>query len=85
MLLPSIFLPTSVTNTTGTNTVNLDSISGNSGVGISDHLPSFLIISRSNQNHLPKIHDISKRDVKNLTMINYARILNLLNGIKQLM
>ena len=73
MLLPTISLPTRVTNTTGTlidniysNSINLDSISGNLGVGLSDHLPSFLIMPRSNQNHLPKIHNLFKRDIKHL-------------------
>ena len=43
-----------------------DTISGNLTVDISDgHLPSFIITPKSNQNHLPKNHNIFTRDRKN--------------------
>ena len=74
-LLPSISLPTKLNNNSKTlidniftNTFNPDTISGNITINISDgHLPSFIIIPKSNQNHLPKHHNLYKR---NLTLFN---------------
>ena len=69
MLLPTITLPTrinAVNNTLIDNIFTSDIhpqlISGNLSIGISDHLPSFLIIPKKNQNFLPKKHNIMKRD-----------------------
>ena len=46
-------------------------ISSNIIVGISNHIPSFLIIPRPNQNHLPKKHNIYTRDTKNFDRENF--------------
>ena len=71
-LLPVITLPTKINKTNDTlidniftNQINPDIISGNLTVDISDHIPSFMIIPRPNQNHLPKKHNIYTRDTKN--------------------
>ena len=65
-LLPVITLPTKVNRIKNTlidniftNHLHPDTKSGNLEVNLSDgHLPSFLIIPRQNQNHLPKRHNI---------------------------
>ena len=74
-LLPSISLPTRITSHSNTlidniftNSVNPDINSGNLTIGISDHLPSFLIVPKNNQNHLPKKHNLFTRDTKNLNV-----------------
>ena len=49
-----------------TNQLNPETISGNLELDLSDgHLPSFLIIPKNNQNHLPKKHNIFSRSAKN--------------------
>ena len=61
-LLPVITLPTKVNRGKNslidnifTNRVHPDTISGNLELNLSDgHLPSFMIMPRKNQNHLPK-------------------------------
>ena len=73
-LLPTITLPTKL-NTSGNNTLidnifsnifNPDLVSGNISFNISDgHLPSFLIIPKPNQNHLPKKDNFHKHDITN--------------------
>ena len=40
-------------------------------MGISNHIPSFLIIPRPNQNHLPKKRNIYTRDTKNFDRENF--------------
>ena len=72
-LLPSISLPTRMTDTSGTlidniftNSTNPDAISGNLTIGISDHLPSIFIVPKPNQNHLPKKHNLFTRNLKNI-------------------
>ena len=47
-----------------TNQFNPDFKCGNLTIGISDHLPSFMICPKNNQNHLPKKHNIYRRDTK---------------------
>ena len=73
-LLPSITLPTKLNLSNNhtlidnifTNTFNPDTISGNITLNLSDgHLPSFIIIPNPNQNHLPKKHNLYKRNIKN--------------------
>ena len=54
-----------------TNQFNPDTISGNFTVNISDHLPSFIIVPKANQNHLPKKHNIYTRDVSNFDRKNF--------------
>ena len=73
MLLPAISLPTRISSGTETlidniftNIINSDAVSGNLTIGISDHLPSFLIIPKKSSNHIPKKHNLFKRDIKNL-------------------
>ena len=71
-LLPTILLPTKIYNGPDTlidnifsNQYNPDIISGNLTISISDHLPSFCIFPKPNQNHLPKKHNIYRRDRSN--------------------
>ena len=78
-LLPSISLPTKL-NSSGNhtlidniyiNTFNPDIISGNIIFNVSDgHLPSFVIIPKSNHNHLPKKHNFFKRSLRNFNPEN---------------
>ena len=77
LLIPLILLPTKINKKNNTlidniltNQFNPDTISGNLTVNISDHLPSFMITPRSNQNHLPKKHNIYTRDLKNFDKEN---------------
>ena len=70
--LPTISLPTKINKKLDTfidniftNKFNPDIISGNLTVEISDHLSSFAIFPKDNQNHLPKKHDFYKRDMRN--------------------
>ena len=77
-LLPTITLPTKINTLNDTlidniftNQYNSDMISGNITVRISDHIPSFLIIPRPNQNHLPKKHNIYTQDTKNFDRENF--------------
>ena len=48
-----------------TNIYNPDMCSGNFTYQLSDHLASFLISPNENQQHLPKKHNITKRDARN--------------------
>ena len=48
-----------------TNQFNPDFKTGNLTIGVSDHLPSFMIVPKNNQNHLPKKHNTYRRDKKN--------------------
>ena len=77
-LLPTITLPTRINRRNNTvidniftNQYHPDMKTGNLLLGISDHLPSFLIVPKSNQNHLPKKHNIFKRVTKNLDRENF--------------
>ena len=57
-----------------TNHLNPESVSGNIELNLSDgHLPSFLIIPRNNQNHLPKKHNIHSRSSKNFDNVAFLR------------
>ena len=70
--LPTITLPTKLNPVNDTlidniytNIFNPDIISGNITFNVSDgHLPSFVIIPKPNQNHLPKKHNLSKHNSK---------------------
>ena len=74
-LLPVITLPTKINpgNNTlidniFTNQLNPDAISGNLEINLSDgHLPSFFIMPKQNQNHIPKKHNIFTRSFKNFS------------------
>ena len=45
-------------------------------MGISDHLPSFVLIPKSNVQHLPKKHNLFKRDIKKVNFDNLNNVLN---------
>ena len=84
LILPSITIPTRINPINNTiidniltNNINPDLKSGNLTVGISDHLPSFIIVPRKNKNHMPKKHNIYKLDTKNMDKENF--ILDFLN------
>ena len=78
LIMPTITLPTkintgksSVIDNIFTNQLHPDMLSGNLTVGISDHLPSFMIVPKDNQNHLPKKHNIHTRSTKNFDQVNF--------------
>ena len=74
-LLPVIILPTKINRGNNTlidniftNHLNPDTKSGNLEINLSDgNLPSFVVIPRQNQNHLPKNITCSLVKQKNLT------------------
>ena len=77
-LIPTITVPTkinpkknTVIDNIFTNQINPDATSGNMTIAISDHLPSFLIIPRDNQNHLPKKNNVYVRNTKNFDRENF--------------
>ena len=80
-LLPVITLPTKVNRINNTlidniftNNLHPDAKSSNLEVNLSDgHLPSFLIIPKQNQNHLPKRHNIYTRSSKNFSETDFTR------------
>ena len=83
-LLPSILLPTKINSKSNTvidnifsNQTNPETKSGNLSISISDHLPSFFIMPKNNQTHLPKRQQIFVRDMKNFDRVNFT--LDLLN------
>ena len=78
-LMPSILLPTkintvkhTVIDNIFTNQINPDMKSGNLTIAISDHLPSFLIVPKKGQNHIPKKQDIYVRNVKKFDRVNFT-------------
>ena len=84
LLMPTIILPTrinSISNTLIDNIFTLDinpgTISGNLTTGISDHLPSFMIVPKQKQNHLPKKHNLFKRDRRNFNKDDF--VMDILN------
>ena len=77
-LLPVITIPTKINTVNDTlidniftNQFNPDLYSGNFTTGISDHLPSFLIIPKTSSNHLPKKHNFYTRDTVNFDKENF--------------
>ena len=77
-LIPTITVPTKINpkknpviDNIFTNQINPDATSGNMTIAISDHLPSFLIIPRDNQNHLPKKNNVYVRNTKNFDRENF--------------
>ena len=77
-LLPTITVPTRINSCNNTlidnifsSEINPDLKSGNITVGISDHLPSFMIIPKNNQHHLPKKHNLYKRNMKQFDKENF--------------
>ena len=78
LLFPLITLPTKINEKNNTlidniftNQFNPETISGNITVNISDHLPSFFVMPKSNQNHLPKKHNIFVRDKNNFDRADF--------------
>ena len=78
LLLPTITVPTRINNSSKTlidniftNDINPDSKSGNLVASISDHLASFLIIPKKNQQHLPKKHNLYTRNFKHFDRENF--------------
>ena len=78
LILPSITIPTrlnpknnSLIDNILTNDIHPDLKSGNLIIGISDHLPSFMIVPKNTQNYLPKKHNIYRRDTKNFDRENF--------------
>ena len=77
-LIPSITIPTKINQKKNTvidniftNQIHPDTISGNITLAISDHLPSFLIIPRDNQNHIPKKNNLFTRNTKEFDRVNF--------------
>ena len=77
-LQPAITIPTKINpkkstiiDNIFTNQTNPDMLSGNLTLAISDHLPSFLIAPRDNQNHIPKKQNIYTRKTKNFDRNNF--------------
>ena len=77
-LLPVITLPTKINKEKSTvidniftNQINPEMKSGNLQLAISDHLPSFLIVPKDNQNHPPKKHNLYTRKTKNFDKTNF--------------
>ena len=83
-LLPVISLPTKINagrntliDNIFTNHIHPDCKSGNLEINLSDgHLPSFFILPKANQNHLPKKHNIFTRNMKNLNKDNFKTEFN---------
>ena len=76
--LPVITLPTKINpkkhtiiDNIFTNQIHPDMKSGNLSISISDHLPSFFIIPKDNQNHLPKKQNLYTRNTKNFNRVNF--------------
>ena len=86
-LLPVITLPTKINRGKNTlidniftNQLHPDTKSGNLEINLSDgHLPSFMIIPRQNQNHLPKKHNIFTRNTKIFNKDNFITNYNEIN------
>ena len=77
-LLPLITLPTKINthidtliDNIFTNQFNPDFRTGNLTIGISDHLPSFMIVPKNNQNHLSKKHNLYRRDISKFNKENF--------------
>ena len=90
-LLPTITLPTkinsvksSVIDNIFTNHLHPDMKAGNLTVSISDHLPSFLIVPKHNQNHLPKKQNLYSRDMKKFDRENFILDYLSINWIDEL-
>ena len=79
-LLPVITLPTkinrgknSLIDNIFTNHLHPDTKSGNLEINLSDgHLPSFIILPKQNQNHLPKKHNIYTRSTQKFDKNNFT-------------
>ena len=80
-LLPSILIPTKINSVNDTvidnifsNQINPDIKSGNLNIVISDHLPSFFIMPRDNQIHIPKRQESYVRDMRNFDHMSFKAI-----------
>ena len=77
-LLPTITIPTKINpkkstiiDNIFTNQIHPDMTSGNFKLAISDHLPSFFLLPRDNQNHKPKHQNLFTRKTKNFDKTNF--------------
>ena len=77
-LMPSILLPTKINSKKDTiidniftDQINPDIKSGNLTITISDHLPSFFIMPKDNQHHIPKKQEIYIRDIRRFDKVNF--------------
>jgi len=77
-LLPTIKIPTKINvvkstiiDNIFTNYFHPDMKTGNLTIGLSDHLPSFMIVPKHNQNHIPKKQNLFRRDTKNFDRQNF--------------
>ena len=78
-LMPVITLPTKINpkrhtiiDNIFTNQIHSDMKSGNLSIAISDHLPSFFMIPKDHQNHIPKNHKVYTRKTKNFDRANFV-------------
>merc|ERR1712080_322003 len=78
MGLPTITIPTKINpkkstiiDNIFTNQIHPDMQSGNLTLAISDHLPSFFILPRDNQDHTPHKQNLYTRKTKNFDKINF--------------
>ena len=76
--LPVITIPTkinthkhTVIDNIFTNNTHPDMKSGNLTLAISDHLPSFYVVPRDNQNHMPKKQNLYTRKTKQFYKVNF--------------
>ena len=89
-LLPVITFPTKVNRGNNTlidniftNQLHPDTKSGNLEINLSDgHLPSFLIMPKQNQNHLPKKHNIYTRSSKHFIKADFILGYNNINWVE---
>ena len=79
LFIPVISIPTKINRINNTlidniftNHIHPDIKSGNLTINLSDgHLPSFMIIPKPNQNHLPKKHNLFTRYTRNFNKENF--------------
>ena len=76
--IPVITIPTkinthkhTVIDNIFTNNIHPDMKSGNLTLAISDHLPSFYVVPRDNQNHMPKKQNLYTRKTKQFDKVNF--------------
>ena len=82
--LPLITIPTRIATKTLIDNIlyneyNSEIKSGNITVGISDHMPQFSLIPKKNKVHLPKYHNIYKRNFKDCNVKEIEKDLDDIN------
>ena len=53
------------------NQVHPEMKPGNLSISVSDHLPSFFILLKDNQNHIPKKRNLYTTNTKNFDKVNF--------------